>query len=154
MDGSFLLLKDVARVELGAKSEEIRARHNEVPAIGMAIFQAPGSNAVDVATRVEAKVKELQAKMPEGMYFMTMFDNAQFVRNSLHEIFQTILEAFVLIVLVTYLFLGTTRATLIPTLAIPVSLIGAFIGMSLFGVSINTISLLALVLAIGFVVDD
>ena len=153
-DGSFLLLKDVARVELGAKSEEIRARHNEVPAIGMAIFQAPGSNAVDVATRVEAKVKELQAKMPEGMYFMTMFDNAQFVRNSLHEIFQTILEAFVLIVLVTYLFLGTTRATLIPTLAIPVSLIGAFIGMSLFGVSINTISLLALVLAIGVVVDD
>ena len=153
-DGSYLLLKDVARIELGAKAQEMRAQHNGVPAVGLAIFQAPGSNAVDVATRVEAKMAELQAKMPEGMRITTMFDNAKFVRSSLHEIGQTIIEAFILIVIVTYLFLGTTRATLIPTLAIPVSLIGAFIGMSLFGVSINTISLLALVLAIGVVVDD
>lgn len=153
-DGSYLLLKDVARVELGAKSEAMRATYNGLPSVGLAIFQSPGSNAVDVATQVEKKISELKTRMPEGMEFHTMFDNAEFVRTSLGEISSTIFEAFILIVLVSYLFLGTARATLIPTLAIPVSLIGAFIGMSLFGVSVNTISLLALVLAIGVVIDD
>lgn len=153
-DGSYLLLKDVARVELGAKSEAMRATYNGLPSVGLAIFQSPGSNAVDVATQVEKKINELKTRMPDGMEFHTMFDNAEFVRTSLGEISSTIFEAFVLIVLVSYLFLGTARATLIPTLAIPVSLIGAFIGMSLFGVSVNTISLLALVLAIGVVIDD
>lgn len=153
-DGSYLLLKDVARVELGAKSEAMRATYNGLPSVGLAIFQSPGSNAVDVATQVEKKIKELTPKMPAGMVIHTMFDNAEFVRTSLGEISSTIFEAFLLIVIVSYLFLGTARATLIPTLAIPVSLIGAFIGMSLFGVSVNTISLLALVLAIGVVIDD
>lgn len=153
-DGSYLLLKDVARVELGAKDESMRASYNGRPAVGIAIMQAPGSNAVDVATAIEHKIEELKPKFPAGMTIETMFDNAQFVRMSIAEIGQTIFEAFLLIVLVSYLFLGTVRATVIPTLAIPVSLIGAFIGMSLFGVSLNTISLLALVLAIGVVVDD
>lgn len=153
-DGSYLYLKDIARIELGSKSEEMRAMYNGLPAVGIAIFQAPGSNAVDVASAVNKKVIELQKKMPAEIQFSTVFNNAEFVEDSLSEIFQTIFEAFLLIVLVTYFFLGTFRATIIPTLAIPVSLIGAFVGMSIFGVSANTISLLALVLAIGIVVDD
>lgn len=153
-DGSYLFLKDIARIELGSKSEALRTIYNGKPATGFAIFQAPGSNAVEVATAVNKKIAELQAKMPKDIQFHTLFDNASFVQDSMAEIFQTIYEAFLLIVIVTYLFLGTFRATIIPTLAIPVSLIGAFIGMSIFGVSANTISLLALVLAIGIVVDD
>ncbi len=153
-DGSYLYLKDIARIELASKSEEMRARYNGQPAVGLAIFQAPGSNAVNVANAVNKKVVELQKKMPAEIKFNTVFNNAAFVEDSLSEIFQTIFEAFLLIVLVTYFFLGTFRATIIPTLAIPVSLIGAFIGMSIFGVTANTISLLALVLAIGIVVDD
>jgi len=153
-DGSFLLLKDIARIELGAESYSLEGFYNDNPSAGMAIFQSPGSNAVDVAKALRKKVVELQARMPDGMFVETLFDSAAFVEASLHEIFRTIIEAFILIVLITYVFLGTLRATLIPTLAIPVSLIGAFIGMSLFGISANTISLLALVLAIGIVVDD
>lgn len=153
-DGSYLFLKDIARIELGAKSESLRATYNGLQAVGFAIFQSPGSNAVDVSTAVNKKVAELKAKMPKDIQFHALFDNAAFVEDSMSEIFKTIYEAFLLIVLVTYLFLGTFRATIIPTLAIPVSLIGAFIGMALFGVSANTISLLALVLAIGIVVDD
>ncbi len=153
-DGSYLYLKDIARIELGSKSEEMRAKYDGLPAVGLAIFQAPGSNAVNVANAVNKKIVELQKKMPAEVQFNTVFNNAAFVEDSLTEISSTIIEAFLLIVLVTYLFLGTLRATIIPTLAIPVSLIGAFIGMSLFGVSANTISLLALVLAIGIVVDD
>ncbi len=153
-DGSYLYLKDIARIELASKSEEMRALYNGQPAVGLAIFQAPGSNAVAVASAVNKKVVELQKKMPAEIQFNTVFNNAKFVEDSLAEIFQTIFEAFLLIVLVTYFFLGTFRATIIPTIAIPVSLIGAFVGMTLFGVTANTISLLALVLAIGIVVDD
>lgn len=153
-DGSYLYLKDIARIELASKSEEMRAMYNGQPAVGLAIFQAPGSNAVAVASAVNKKVVELQKKMPAEIQFNTVFNNAKFVEDSLVEIFHTIFEAFLLIVLVTYFFLGTFRATIIPTIAIPVSLIGAFVGMTLFGVTANTISLLALVLAIGIVVDD
>ncbi len=153
-DGSYLFLKDIARIELGSESESMRAAYNGRQAVGFAIFQSPGSNAVDVSMAVRQKIAELKKKMPQDIQFNTMFDNAEFVTDSMKEIFQTIFEAFVLIVLVTYLFLGTIRATIIPTLAIPVSLIGAFIGMAIFGVTANTISLLALVLAIGIVVDD
>lgn len=153
-DGSFLLLKDIARIELGAKSEAMEAVYDGNPAVGFAIYQSPGSNAMDVATAVSRKMEELQQKMPADFKVDTLFNTAKFVESSISEIAQTIIEAFILIVLITYLFLGTLRATLIPTLAIPVSLIGAFVGMGLFGVTINTISLLALVLAIGVVVDD
>jgi len=153
-DGSYLLLKDIARIELGTKSSSVETFFDGRPAAGMAIFQAPGSNAVNVANAIREKTQELSERLPEGMSFKFLADNAQFVESSLSEIFQTLIEAFLLIVLITYIFMGTLRATLIPTLAIPVSLIGAFIGMSLFGVTANTISLLALVLAIGVVVDD
>ncbi|MBR6411816.1 MAG: efflux RND transporter permease subunit [Alphaproteobacteria bacterium] len=153
-DGSFLLLKDVARIELGSKSQAMESEYNGKPAVGFAIFQLPGSNAMDVAKAVSKRMAELQKKMPSDFHVDTLFDTASFVKGSMTEIRKTILEAFLLIVLITYLFLGTMRATIIPTLAIPVSLIGAFVGMSLFGVTANTISLLALVLAIGVVVDD
>ena len=153
-DGSFLLLKDIARIELGVKSEAMETGYNGKPAVGFAVFQSPGSNAMDVAKAVTAKMAHLKKKMPADFKVNTLFDTASFVQASLSEIGQTIWEAFLLIVLITYLFLGTMRATIIPTLAIPVSLIGAFIGMGLFGVTANTISLLALVLAIGVVVDD
>ena len=153
-DGSFLLLKDIARIELGVKSEAMETSYNGKPAVGFAVFQSPGSNAMDVAKAVTAKMAHLKKKMPTDFKVDTLFDTASFVQASLSEIGQTIWEAFLLIVLITYLFLGTMRATIIPTLAIPVSLIGAFIGMGLFGVTANTISLLALVLAIGVVVDD
>ena len=153
-EGSYLLLKDIARIELGSQSEEVKGYFNGQPSAGMAIYQSPGSNAVSVAEALAKTIKRLEARMPEGMHIATLYDSAAFVQLSLDEIYQTIFEAFVLIVLITFIFLGTMRATLIPTLAIPVSLIGAFIGMSIFGVTANTISLLALVLAIGIVVDD
>jgi len=153
-DGSFLLLKDIARIELGEKSQAMETEYDGKPAVGFAIFQLPGSNAMNVAKAVSARMKELQKKMPADFQVDTLFDTASFVKGSMKEIRKTILDAFLLIVLITYLFLGTIRATIIPTLAIPVSLIGAFIGMSIFGVTANTISLLALVLAIGVVVDD
>ncbi len=153
-DGSYLLLKDIAKIELGAESQEVNGYFDGKPSAGMAIYQSPGSNAVSVAQELHKTIQRLEKTMPQGMHMETLFDNAAFVKLSLNEIYHTIFEAFILIVLITYVFLGTIRATLIPTLAIPVSLIGAFIGMSLFGVTANTISLLALVLAIGIVVDD
>ncbi len=153
-DGSFLLLKDIARIELGQKSQAMEASYDGLPAAGFAIFQSPGSNAMEVAQAISEKMSELKKKMPDDFKVDVLFDTASFVQSSMDEIKTTIIEAFLLIVLITYLFLGTMRATIIPTLAIPVSLIGAFIGMGLFGVTVNTISLLALVLAIGVVVDD
>ncbi len=153
-DGSYLYLKDIARVELGAKNQAMRASYSGRPAVGFAIFQAPGSNAVEVANAVSAKIEHFRKTIPSDILISPVMNNADFVQSSMVEIFHTLFVAFLLIVLVTYFFLGTLRATIIPTLAIPVSLIGAFVGMSMFGVTANTISLLALVLAIGIVVDD
>lgn len=153
-DGSYLKLKDVARVELGAKSEEMLSRYNGKPAVALAVFQSPGSNAIDVATGITEKLAELTPRMPQGLDVKMMFDNAAFVRMSMAEIESTLIEAFILVVLVIYFFLGSVRTTIIPLFAIPVSLIGAFAGMAALGVTLNTVSLLALVLAIGVVVDD
>ncbi len=153
-DGSYLRLKDVARVELGAKSEEMLSRYDGKPAVALAIFQSPGSNAINVATGIREKLAELSPLMPQGLEVKMMFDNAAFVRTSMMEIKDTLLEAFILVVFVIYFFLGSIRTTIIPLFAIPVSLIGAFAGMAALGVTLNTVSLLALVLAIGVVVDD
>lgn len=153
-DGSYLRLKDVAEVELGAKSEEMSSRYNGKVAVGLAINQAAGSNAIEVAEGISKKLEELKPKMPEGISVHMMFDNAAFVRRSMGEIEETIIIGFILVVAVIYLFLGSLKTTLIPLCAIPVSLIGAFAGMMALGVTINTISMLALVLAIGVVVDD
>ncbi len=153
-DGSYLRLKDVARVELGVKSEEVESNYNGKPSVTMAIFQSPGSNAIEVASGVTKKLEELKKNMPEGIETQVVFDNAAFVKRSMAEIEQTLIEGFILVVLVIYFFLGSLRTTAIPLFAIPVSLIGAFAGMAALGITINTVSLLALVLAIGVVVDD
>lgn len=153
-DGSYLLLKDVARVELGAKSEEIASRFNSYPAVAMAVFQTPGSNAINVADGINKKLAELKQRMPDELETVVVFDNAGFVKRSMAEIESTLIEGFILVVIVIYFFLGSVRTTFIPLVAIPVSLIGAFAGMMALGITLNTVSLLALVLAIGVVVDD
>ena len=141
-DGSYLRLKDVATVDLGSYSEEMSSYYNGKVAVGLAINQAAGSNAIEVATGIKKKLDELQPRMPEGISIHMMFDNADFVQRSMDEIKTTLIEGFILVVLVIFFFLGSVKTTLIPLFAIPVSLIGAFAGM------------LALVLAIGVVVDD
>ena len=153
-DGSYLLLKDIARVELGPQSEEVDSSFGLYPATNFAIFQAPGSNAIEVATGVLNKIKELEKRMPEKMRLEVLFDNAAFVQKSMNEVKRTLIEGFILVIVVIFLFLGSFKMTLIPLVAIPVSLIGAFAGMGALGVTLNSVSLLALVLAIGVVVDD
>lgn len=153
-DGSYLRLKDVAKVELGAKSEDMSSRYNGRIAVGLAINQAAGSNAIEVAQGISKKLEELKPRIPEGVSVQMMFDNAAFVKRSMGEIEETIIVGFILVVAVIYMFLGSIKTTLVPLFAIPVSLIGAFAGMLALGVTINTISMLALVLAIGVVVDD
>ena len=153
-DGSFLLLKDIARIELGSKSQEVQSFYNGSPSTGVAIFQTPGSNAISTAEKVYKTMDRLKETMPEGISFSYMYDSAEFVKSSIYEITQTLLEGFFLVILIIYLFLGHLKSTLIPMVVIPVSLIGAFIGMAALGVTANSISLLALVLAIGIVVDD
>jgi len=153
-DGSYLRLKDVAEVKLGAQSEEWSSSYNGHVAVGMAINQAAGSNAIEVASGISKKLEELKPRIPEGISIEMMFDNAAFVKRSMGEIEETIIIGFILVVAVIYLFMGSIKTTIIPLCAIPVSLIGAFAGMMIFGVTINTVSMLALVLAIGVVVDD
>ncbi|PTM78348.1 HAE1 family hydrophobic/amphiphilic exporter-1/multidrug efflux pump [Cereibacter johrii] len=153
-DGGLVLLRDVARVELGAQSYEIDGRYNRSPASGMAIQLASGANALDTADVVRAKVDELAAFFPEGMTYEVPYDTTPFVRISIEEVVKTLIEAIVLVVLVMLLFLQNIRATLIPTLAVPVVLLGTFGVMAALGFSINTLTMLAMVLAIGLLVDD
>ena len=153
-DGSNLRVKDVARLELGAQNDDSESRLNGNPSVAMAIYLAPGANAVNTAAAVNAKLMSLQPRFPEGLKYQVTYDSTTFVTDTIHEVIKTLGEAFVLVVVVVYLFLGSLRATLIPTIAVPVSLIGAFAGLLALGYSANTVSLLALVLAIGIVVDD
>ena len=153
-DGSILRLGDVARVELGAANLDRETRFNGVPAAAIAIYQSPGANAIKTLDAVKAKLTELAKRFPEDLTWTVTYDPTAFVKDTMHEVVKTLFEAFVLVVIVVYLFLGSVRATLIPTLAVPVSLIGTFIVMLAVGYSANTVSLLAIVLAIGIVVDD
>jgi hydrophobe/amphiphile efflux-1 (HAE1) family protein len=153
-DGSILRLGDVARVELGAANLDRETRFNGAPAAAIAIYQSPGANAIKTLDAVKAKLTELQKRFPEDLTWTITYDPTTFVKDTIHEVVKTLLEAFVLVVLVVYLFLGSFRATLIPTFAVPVSLIGTFIVLLAVGYSANTVSLLAIVLAIGIVVDD
>ena len=153
-DGSVVRLKDVARVELGAKSSERFSRYNGSPAAAIGIYQSPGANAVQVAERVRATMAELGKRFPDDLAYDVFYDTTLFVKATMEEVVKTLLEAFVLVALVVFLFLGKLRTTLIPIIAVPVSLIGTFAVMLLIGYSANTVSLLALVLAIGIVVDD
>jgi HAE1 family hydrophobic/amphiphilic exporter-1 len=153
-DGSILHLRDIARVELGDQAYAISGRYNQAPSGIMAIYQLPGSNAVQTATAVRARMKELSATFPAGISYDVPLDTTKAVTSGIHEIVLTLLEALALVVVVVFIFLQGWRATLIPLLAVPVSLIGTFIIFPALGFSINTLSLFGLVLAIGLVVDD
>jgi hydrophobe/amphiphile efflux-1 (HAE1) family protein len=152
--GSVLRLKDIARIELGALNYDSSNTLNGQPTIGMATYLQPGANALEVAELVRARMRELKPSLPEGVDYAIPFDTTRFVDASIKEVKGTIFEAAMLVLAVVFLFLQTWRATLIPMIAVPVSLIGAFAGLWLVGFSINTLTLFALVLAIGIVVDD
>src|SRR5579863_8436214 len=153
-DGSILHLSDVARVELGDQAYGVSARYNQAPSGVMAIYQLPGSNAVESAAAVNQRMKELSATFPPSISYSVPLDTTKAVTAGIHEILLTLFEALGLVVLVVFVFLQGWRATLIPLLAVPVSLIGTFVIFPALGFSINTLSLFGLVLAIGLVVDD
>ncbi len=153
-DGSVLRLGDIARLQLGAANLDRSTRLNGAPAALIAIYQAPGANALSALDRVKKVMADAAGSFPDDLAWKVTYDPTTFVTATIHEVQKTLLEAFVLVVLVVYLFLGNLRATLIPTIAVPVSLIGAFIVLNAIGYSANTVSLLAIVLAIGIVVDD
>ncbi len=153
-DGSILRLGDVARVELGAEDYSIIARFNGQPATGVAISLATGANALETAQRLETLIKDLRPYFPPGLKAVIPFDTTPFVRASIKEVATTLLEAVVLVFLVMYLFLQNFRATLIPTIAVPVVLLGTFGVLAALGFSINMLTMFAMVLAIGLLVDD
>jgi hydrophobe/amphiphile efflux-1 (HAE1) family protein len=152
--GNLLRLKDIARLELGALNYDTSNTLNGQPVIGMATYLQPGANALEVADRVRLRMRELKPAFPQGVDYAIPFDTTRFVDASIKEVNITIIEAALLVLAVVFLFLQSWRATLIPMIAVPVSLIGAFAGLWLAGFSINTLTLFALVLAIGIVVDD
>ena len=153
-DGAVTRLRDIARIELGAAEYALRSLLDNKPAVAIPIFQAPGSNAIQISDDVRKTMAELKTRMPEGVDYQIVYDPTQFVRASIESVVKTLLEAVALVVLVVILFLQTWRASIIPLLAVPVSVIGTFAVMHLFGFSINALSLFGLVLAIGIVVDD
>ncbi|EMF0720390.1 efflux RND transporter permease subunit [Citrobacter freundii] len=153
-DGSVVHLKDVARIELGGENYNVVARINGKPASGLGIKLATGANALDTANAIKAKLVELQPFFPQGMKVVYPYDTTPFVTISIHEVIKTLFEAIVLVFLVMYLFLQNIRATLIPTIAVPVVLLGTFAVLAAFGYSINTLTMFGMVLAIGLLVDD
>ena len=153
-DGSVLRVKDIARSDLGAKSQERYSRFNGAPAAAIGIFQSPGANAVDVARHVREVMEDLKKRFPDDLAYEVFWDSTVFVTSTIEEVVRTLVIAFVLVAIVVFLFLGKLRATLIPLVAVPVSIVGTFAVLLLIGYSANTVSLLALVLAIGIVVDD
>jgi hydrophobe/amphiphile efflux-1 (HAE1) family protein len=153
-DGGLVRIKDIGRVELGAKSSDQDARYNGRPATGIAIYQLPGANALATAKAVRAKLDEMAPRFADDVAYDVMYDTTMFVQATIRSVITTLIEAFVLVGIVVFVFLGNLRATIIPIVAVPVALIGTFAVMLAIGFSANTISLLALVLAIGIVVDD
>ncbi|MFV0385887.1 efflux RND transporter permease subunit [Paracoccus sp. (in: a-proteobacteria)] len=153
-DGGLVLLQDVARVEVGAENYAAEATYNGRPATGMALSMSPGANALDTAERVKERMEEFSQFFPEGVQYVIPFDTSPFVQISIEEVVKTLIEAIVLVFIVMYVFLQSWRATLIPTLAVPIVLLGTFGIMAAFGFTINTLTMLAMVLAIGLLVDD
>jgi len=153
-DGSTLRVKDVARVELGAMNSDNFSRLNGQPAVTIGIFLSPGANAITTAAAVEATLDKVRPRFPDGLKARVAYDTTIFVNDTMHEVLKTLVEAFALVALVVFVFLGNMRATIIPIFAVPVSLVGAFMVLLSLGYSANTVSLLAMVLAIGIVVDD
>ncbi|AXA91230.1 efflux RND transporter permease subunit [Massilia sp. YMA4] len=153
-DGATTLLKDVARLEMGSNSYALRSLLNNKSAVAIPIFEAPNANALQLSADVRERMKELSKDFPEGVEYSIVYDPTQFVRESINSVIHTLVEAVVLVALVVIIFLQTWRASIIPLLAVPVSVVGTFAVMLGFGFSINTLSLFGLVLAIGIVVDD
>ncbi|WBU62068.1 efflux RND transporter permease subunit [Paracoccus albus] len=153
-NGGLVLLQDVARIEIGAESYVADATYNGRPSSGMALSLAPGANALDTAERVKERMEEFAEFFPEGVEYVIPFDTSPFVEISIEEVVKTLIEAIVLVFVVMYIFLQNWRATLIPTLAVPIVLLGTFGIMAVFGFTINTLTMLAMVLAIGLLVDD
>ncbi|ANB76055.1 transporter [Paraburkholderia phytofirmans OLGA172] len=153
-DGAVTRLRDVARVEMGASEYARRSLLSNKSAVAMAIFELPGANSLDISAHVREEMKSLQADMPEGVKYEIVYDPTQFVRASIHAVIHTLLEAVALVVLVVIVFLQSWRASIIPLIAVPVSIVGTFSLMLAFGFSVNALSLFGMVLAIGIVVDD
>nr|HPG70588.1 efflux RND transporter permease subunit [Syntrophales bacterium] len=153
-DGSVVRVRDVGRTELGTDTYDVQAFYNGKPSAGMAIRQAAGANALQTADNVKAKMAELSHFFPPGMKVIFPYDTTPFVRVAINEVFKTLFEAIGLVFLVMYLFMGNMRATLIPTIAVPVVILGTFAVLGLFGFSINMLTMFGMVLAIGLLVDD
>jgi hydrophobe/amphiphile efflux-1 (HAE1) family protein len=153
-DGSLVRIKDIARVDLGAKTMDSIGRYNGKPAAGVQIYQLPGANALATAQGIRKALKDLEPRFPDDVAYDVMYDTTVFVEATIEAVQHTLVEAFILVAIVVFIFLGNLRATLIPIIAVPVALIGTFAVLLALGFSANTISLLALVLAIGIVVDD
>jgi multidrug efflux pump len=153
-DGATTLLKDVARMEMGSNSYALRALLDNKSAVAIPVFQAPNANALQLSSDVRAKMEELKKNFPQGVEYDIVYDPTQFVRESIRSVIHTLFEAVALVAVVVIVFLQTWRASVIPLLAVPVSIVGTFAVMLMFGFSINTLSLFGLVLAIGIVVDD
>ena len=153
-NGAVVHLSDVARVELGAETYQIEAKYNGKPASGMAIRLAPGANALDTAKRVKDRMAILEKNFPKGYHYVIPYDSTPFITLSIHEVVVTLIEAIVLVFIIMFIFLQNWRATLIPTIAVPVVLLGTFAILGAFGYSINTLTLFGMVLAIGLLVDD
>ncbi len=153
-NGQILYLKDVAKIEMGAQSYSGISRFNGKPAAAMAVYQTPGSNAQEIITELKKELITIGQSMPDGLSYTIMFDTNQFLEASISKVVVTLIEAFILVFLVVFIFLQDFRSTLIPLIAVPVSIVGTFFFLNLFGFSINLLTLFALVLAIGIVVDD
>ena len=153
-DGSVLRVRDVARVDLGAQNQDVEGRLNAEPAVAIGIYLSPGANAVQTAAAVRANLDRLSQRFPPGLKYLVNYDTTTFVQATIHDVLMTLLIGFGLVVIVVFVFLGSLRATIIPAIAVPVSLIGSFALLLVMGYSANTISLLAMVLAIGILVDD
>ncbi|MBV7405399.1 multidrug efflux RND transporter permease subunit AcrB [Enterobacter sp. ENT03] len=153
-DGSQVRLKDVSRIELGGENYDVVARYNNQPAAGLGIKLATGANALDTANAVRAELERMKETFPAGLEIVYPYDTTPFVKISINEVVKTLVEAIVLVFIVMYLFLQNFRATLIPTIAVPVVLLGTFAVLSAFGYSINTLTMFGMVLAIGLLVDD
>jgi len=149
-----LYLKDVARIELGSQNYNIRTTLNGKPGVAIGTFLQTGANALDTADAIKLKLEELKKRFPKGMDYAIPYDTSDFVQSSINEVLKTLVEAMILVILVIFLFLQSWRATLIPIIAVPISLIGTFAGLWILGFSINTLTLFAMVLSVGIVVDD
>jgi len=153
-DGSVLRVSDVARIELGAQNEDTNSRLNGNPAVAIGVYLAPGANAIQTAAAVDATLAKVGARFPEGLQASVVYDSTVFVNDTIQAVIRALIEALVLVGIVVFLFLGSLRATVIPMVAVPVSLVGSFAVLLALGYSANTVSLLAMVLAVGIVVDD